>query len=199
MKRGEVMGLGLDKDMLLTAVFSALLFIFACCIIGKLLDTLSNLLVKAMGGWLVTFTFVGIIHHELSHALFAFLTGAKVDSIVLFRLKEKNGNLGEVKFTTRGASLLQALQIVLASAAPVLTGCVSLFLLFTLVHPTLTVWWHQLLAVYLELSIFLHMSLSKQDVRNIFSQFGYLFLILFVLFYLLHINMIESISGLLFN
>lgn len=173
-------------------------FIGSCLLLGKILDAVTVFLVTRCGRWLINVTFLGVFHHELSHALFAVLTGAKINSITLFRISHKDGKLGEVKFTPRGLGVTQAVQVVLTSIAPMITGALSLWGLFGYVIP----WagreygiWASVLLGYLAFSIFMHMSLSGQDIKNIFSKILYLFPILFIVFFLFNVNLPQVLSG----
>ena len=84
-------------------------------------------------------TYIGTVIHELSHATFAFFTGAKVN--------KKSLN----------------------AVAPTLVGTALLYLMFSQVHPLLTEAWHFVLFYYLALSILFHMDLSIADLRNFFA------------------------------
>lgn len=188
----------ISEDLLLSSAFSAIFFILACCVVGKILDSIRNAVFGKMGGLFLWTTFVGVAHHELAHTLLALVTGARVESVVLFRLKAKNGNVGEVVFRPRGKKIFQALQILFTSAAPMLLGCLSLWLAMSLLNPTLSGWKLWAL-IWIEISVFLNMSLSKQDVKNILSKFGWLFIFLFGIFYGFKINLIGSFSDILFK
>ena len=173
-------------------------FIGGCLLLGKILDAITVFLVTRSGRWLINATFLGVFHHELSHALFALLTGAKINSITLFRISHKDGKLGEVKFTPRGLGITQAVQVVLTSIAPMITGVLSLWGLIGYAIP----WagrehgvWVSILLSYLAFSIFMHMSLSGQDIKNIFSKFLYLFPILFIVFFLFNVNLPQAMTG----
>lgn len=173
-------------------------FTGGCLLLGKILDAITVFLVTRSGRWLINATFLGVFHHELSHALFALLTGAKINSITLFRISHKDGKLGEVKFTPRGLGITQAVQVVLASIAPMITGALSLWGLVGFAIP----WagrehgiWASILLSYLAFSIFMHMSLSGQDIKNIFSKFLYLFPILFIVFFLFNVNLPQAMTG----
>ena len=120
---------------------------------------------------------------QLSHLLLAFLTGAKIESVVLFRVKPKNGNIGEVTFKPRGSKWMQALQVVLSSVAPMLLGLWSLWVLVSVLMPKSTGLYLGVYG-YLAFSIFMNMALSKQDIKNIFSKFGWLLLVLFIMFFI---------------
>lgn len=173
-------------------------FTGGCLLLGKILDAITVFLVTRSGRWLINATFLGVFHHELSHALFALLTGAEINSITLFRISHKDGKLGEVKFTPRGLGITQAVQVVLTSIAPMITGVLSLWGLIGYAIP----WagrehgiWASILLSYLAFSIFMHMSLSGQDIKNIFSKFLYLFPILFIVFFLFNVNLPQAMTG----
>lgn len=157
-------------------------FLIACfMVIGRLLSAFRNWVIDKTGSWVIFVTFIGVVHHELAHFLLALLSGAKIQSVVLFRLKPKDGNIGEVKFSPRGWNVAQSMQVVLTSVAPMLIGFINLYILFTVVNPLVTGWWQAVL-FYVEFSIFLNMSLSKQDVKNILTRLGWLLIVLIVLF-----------------
>lgn len=159
----------------------AIIFVFVA--VGFILSGLRNATIEKTGQWLIWLTFVGVIHHELSHLLLAFLTGAKIESVVLFRVKPKNGNIGEVTFRPRGSKWVQALQVVLSSVAPMLLGFWSIWVLTMVLMPN-AVGIHMGVYAYLTFSIFMNMALSKQDIKNIFSKFGWLLLVLFIMFFI---------------
>jgi len=118
------------------------------------------------------FLFVGVVIHELSHALFAFLTGAKVTEVAVFR---PEGNaLGHVCYYTRGPRILAALQNGLSSCAPVVTGLVVSALLTVKVFPVLTAPWQRGAVIYLLVAVVFHMNMSKADLKNYFKGAGVL-------------------------
>lgn len=163
-------------DLALSAL-GAGIFLVACCLFGFILDKVRTFLAKTFGVWVLYITFIGVMIHEMSHALLATLTGAKVVSVTLFQVKSKKGNLGEVKFTPRGNVVFRGIQTGLASVAPMFVGATLLVLGYIYLRPLLEGW--QLgLFWYVMISIFMHMSLSKQDVKNIFSNIFSVFLFL---------------------
>lgn len=125
-------------------------------------------------------TLIGVIHHELAHALFAVITGAKVIQIQLF--PSKDGKLGFVKFQMRGPRVLQALQQTMTSIAPVVCGCISLLVLVWIEQYHCTLWWHYGIAIFLQINLVLHMNMSSQDMKHVFQGLpiclGLLFFIL---------------------
>lgn len=68
-------------------------------------------------------TFIGVIHHELSHILLALLSGAKIADFELF--KPNGRTLGEVKIIPRGPIFLKAIQKSLSGMAPIICGMAS--------------------------------------------------------------------------
>lgn len=63
-------------------------------------------------------TFIGVFHHELSHALLATVTGAKVTKIVFFH--PDGDRLGYVEYVTRGNIIMRSIQQALASITGIL-------------------------------------------------------------------------------
>ena len=122
-------------------------------------------------------TYLGTVIHELSHATFAFLTGAKVNRITLI---PKGTTLGSVEYTPRGNKFFQGLQMSLSAIAPTVVGTALLLWLLLGVHPLLTEVWHYVLFYYVALSILFHMDLSLQDLRNFFAGIGPFLVLSFV-------------------
>ena len=115
-------------------------------------------------------TYLGTVHHELSHALIATLTGAKVLSISLL---PRGTTLGSVKFNLRGNRFTRAMQNTLASAAPVYCGALTLIALTRFALPHCTLLWQTVLWYYLAISVFFHMTLSRRDIANIVQAFPF--------------------------
>ncbi|MCR5283487.1 MAG: M50 family metallopeptidase [Lachnospiraceae bacterium] len=123
-------------------------------------------------------TFMGTVYHELSHALFAFLTGAKVNKISLYHME--NGRLGYVRYTPRGPWILRSVQMSLASCAPVIMGILAeagIALLFA--TKTLPVWGTILLG-YLFISVLLHMDMSPEDLKAYMKGIPIFFVAFFI-------------------
>ena len=123
-------------------------------------------------------TFLGVIFHELSHAAFAFITGAKVTKISLYHMQ--GGRLGYVKYKTRGPVFLRAIQMSLSSVAPVITGLIAEFYIFYFLYtmnfskPVIA------LLIYLFISVLFHMDMSHADLINYFKGIPCCFIILFL-------------------
>ena len=107
-------------------------------------------------------TYPGVVHHELAHALFAWIAGARVERITL---RPAGDTLGSVQFTPRGAALRQSLQLTLSAIAPVVCGTLTLTLLMPRLLPWCQTLWQRALWGYFAVSVFFHMDLSPQDVR----------------------------------
>ena len=163
----------LQSNMFTSAAIDVLICWIAFLLIGKLIEFLSGLIISLlaiplgptaafyMGNYL---TFIGTAHHEFSHALLAVLTGARVTRISLI---PRGMQLGCVEFKTSPNPVLQAVQLVLTSAAPVICGTASLFLMHNHLLAYCREGWQAAVYWYAFISIFIHMSLSSQDIRNI--------------------------------
>lgn len=132
-------------------------------------------------------TCIGTIIHELSHAIMAFATGAKVTEVKLLELS-KNGRLGHVSFKTCGSKMKQSWQLAMTSCAPTLNGILWCYILFKVLFLyRLSAGWTALL-VYLLISIFDHMSMSEADSKNymkgMFIVFPIMTFLMFIAVYL---------------
>ena len=108
-------------------------------------------------------TFPGVIVHELSHAVMATITGAKVTGISFFDLFR--GSLGHVSLVFRGNAFIKSLQKVFSSSAPVLAGCGLSYILFQYMTAMESGWQGYALLGYLLFSIITHASMSAADIR----------------------------------
>ena len=128
-------------------------------------------------------TFIGVIHHELSHMLLAIITGAKVKNFSLFRLS--GSNLGEVNIAQRGPFIIRKIQQSLTAVAPVICGAVSIYLLYVFQLNTLEFGLNtgNIISIIIAMHIGYHMTLSKQDVKVAFGGIIVTTLILFIVCY----------------
>ena len=165
----------LPDNLFVRAAVETLLVIILLFAIGIVINGVSKMigriLATLLGGrtayvFLNYLTWPGTVHHEFSHALLAFITGAKVKRISLIPHGQA---LGQVEYSSRGGRVLQALQMSLSSTAPILCGMVTEALLILRVYPICDVWWKYVLFVYLVVSIFLHMTLSREDLINLWN------------------------------
>lgn len=124
---------------------------------------------KAFGGKVAMFIdsklmFLGVLHHELSHALLVVLTGGKLKKVCLFKLNTKDGRLGYVEYIGRGWKIYQVIQRGLVAIAPILVGTFTLLGLFHYLELSLT---YKDLEFYLVLILISHIAchsaMSKQD------------------------------------
>lgn len=150
---------------------SAIMFIIPCIgfIINLITDRIIRILFKHFGGGFTKLvanylTFVGTVHHELSHAIFAFLTGAKIVKIDLFY--PSGHTLGKVLLNTRGNVLTKSIQLTMSAIAPVVLGCVTEYILIRYVITNSLNGVTSFVIYYFILSILLHMTMSKQDIKN---------------------------------
>ena len=112
-------------------------------------------------------TFLGVVHHEFSHALMVLLQGAKLDGM---RLTQKGDTLGAVFFRPRGNALLRGIQYCLVQIGPIIFGTISITVLCNTVvdnvgaeYVKTWAFWVQILVIQ---QVAYHMQLQKQDVKN---------------------------------
>ncbi len=131
-------------------------------------------------------TFPGVMLHETAHALFAFLTGAKVEEIALFKVED--GSLGHVSISNRGNEFLVMLQNLLTSSAPMFVGSAALYAIFRVLRafPDLSGFGKYVLH-YLMFSFFIHMTMSESDVNHYMKGVPLLMVILYTVFFFLRI------------
>lgn len=123
-------------------------------------------------------TFPGVIHHELSHAILALLTGAEITGMRLYiprwirNRSENPGCLGYVYFATRGIPPLPIIQRLATGFAPALLGTATcVFCSVYVWHEWKTVGWIILkelliwLTAYAILSISHHACPSGPDMK----------------------------------
>ena len=123
------------------------------------------------------FLFAGVVIHELSHALFAFVTGAKITEIALF--KPEGNSLGHVAIQARGDAFMRSLQRSFSACAPVVTGSILLLIAVFRVFPAITTVAQWTVVIYLFISILFHMNMSSADLKCYFKGAGPVLLLLF--------------------
>lgn len=184
---------------------NALVLILIIILIGIVISVLEQLvmtlMLKLFGGDISFFiknrlTFVGVILHEASHALFAILSGAKVMKIVWFTTKNSRV-LGSVSLMTRGPKLLQSLQLSLSAIAPTVVGLLSLYGLrvYYITHSLSIV--KLIVYIYLVVSIFLHMDMSSEDIKVVLKGLPGCFLILTFIMFIFGIDVSSMIRAVL--
>ena len=126
-------------------------------------------------------TLAGTILHELSHALIAFFTGAKVTEISFFdRNKE---SLGHIVYQTKGPFFMQAIQHSLTACAPVIVGLTSFTFISYIFLTTTYGIWVQTFLIYLGISIINHSSMSTTDLKLYFKGIWAVAIPLFIIIF----------------
>lgn len=149
---------------------SAILFVILALIgylIGQIKKYITLGLDKIIGTKLTLFiinrlTFIGTIHHELAHALFAMLSGAKVTKIRLIEFR--GGRLGSVEYIPRGNIITKSIQHTFSAYAPVVCGFITEVIMLITFNNTNNIW-IIILKMYIMFSVFVHMTMSKQDIK----------------------------------
>ena len=139
-----------------SVIVKGIRFVIAIVVGGEFEFVLSNYIL-----------FPGTMIHELSHALFAFVTGAKITEIALF--EPDGGSLGHVSFYARGNALFRGLQNSLSACAPVVVGLTLCYFAITRFFPTFSALWHWILGIYLLVAMVFHMNMSMPDLKLYFK------------------------------
>ena len=178
----------LSGNLALFSLVISILIFLSVIIIGFVINSIERgiimLLCMFVGSRLSHFsvvylTFPGTVFHELSHALLGILTGAKVTEIV-FVEPPSTGRLGHVSFIVRGSPIQKAFQYSLISSAPVLLGCLMLYLLY-IAMGMFSYSSIKIVIIYVATSILCHMSMSPQDIRNYLKGFFLTFPLIYVI------------------
>ncbi len=183
--------------MLITAVIlTALLPILG--LVAEYFNRLLKFLIKKLLGAKFTnifcnyITFPGTVHHELSHALLAFVTGAKIEKISLF--KPDGDSLGFVEYRNRGSFVISAIQDSMSAIAPILCGaatsCAIIYALFNCSLPIPVV----IILVYLLVSIILHMRMSPADIKVMWKGIPVIFLIALLVVWLTKFDILALVN-----
>ncbi len=182
----------LPENIFLRSLILTIAVLVALLIVGLLISWASDritIFIARFTGSRIAFgirnylTYIGTVHHELSHALLALISGAKVEEI---HLMPKGEALGYVNLTPRGPKFLQGFQLSLSAIAPMLCGLATLSGLSVL-YGYVSGGWRGLI-LYLALSIFFHMNLSPADIKNFVKGLLPTTLLLYLLILLLQIT-----------
>ena len=170
--------------------------------LGYLEKVIGNFIAKHMGVKSALFimnklTFIGVVHHELSHALFAFISGAKIREINLF--KPQGNSLGSVQIVPRGNKILKSIQLTLTAIAPVITGLISMCTIayFVSINIEIMLVWQIILIAYLFISIFFHSTMSTADLKCAIKGLPICACILLVIVAITDFSLIKFIGGLI--
>lgn len=167
-------------------LFTALLITVVLPAFGMIMGLIRKLVYKLVAKISPKFAFVlinyltfpGVMHHELSHALVGWITGAKIHRINLF--KPSGMSLGSVEISYKGPWILRSLQSCFSSAAPVFCGVVTFFLVISFAIPNVTAMPVLILIYYLLFSLLMHMTMSMQDLKCYTKGCTGLYLIVFI-------------------
>ena len=138
---------------------------------GKIIDLFEQLQYQIFGkmfgnkiaGFIINrITFIGTMTHELAHALFAKIFGAKVAKIHLIDFFGGD-TLGHVDIAPRGGIIKRNLQSFYSSCAPVFVNCFLIILILFYWTQVDNLYIH-ILFVYLIISLLNHASMSTTDL-----------------------------------
>lgn len=131
-------------------------------------------------------TFPGTFVHEMSHLIFAVISGAEVHEICMF--ENDNGRLGHISYQVRGPWFMQAVQHSLTAVAPTVVciglGCFLLNYIFTAklsLGMNIGLW-------YLVISLIDHSTMSDADLDHYFRGVWIFVVPLFLFFFILGFN-----------
>ena len=141
-------------------------------------------------------TVPGVVHHELSHAALAVITGAHITEFRPFWLDRSNGSLGHVNFVARGPLAVRCLQYTLISTAPVLLGSSTVLFATISIRTSLTPAM-QFFLYYMAFSVFIHASMSVADVKGMLRGIWVLYVISTVFCIFLNLDLIQIANSIL--
>ena len=191
---------------MLHAAISTLLIIFAVPVVGLIVKAFNkalwNILARRIGSaatYVVMnyLTFVGVVHHEIAHGVYALLTGAKVTEFAPFKpQKSEDGgmSLGHVNYIPRGPWFLRSIQNYLSSMAPTIQGVVSLYFmrfLWALEMPFIL----RAVLAYFGISILVHMDMSPADVKIMAKGLPVCMCLIFVVCWIFKVDLLGLMGG----
>ena len=168
----------------------AVLIPFLVIVIGYFINLIGEAFAAIMGmitapvvaqGIVNYVMFPGVMIHELAHAFFAVITGAKITEVALFKVED--GALGHVNFKNRGNVIVVALQNIFISSAPMFVGAavvVGCGILLSVLPAGYI--WLKIIIWYLMISMFFHMTMSPADISVYIKGVPLFIVILFVVF-----------------
>lgn len=188
-------------ETIISALVTTLVVVSAVPVIGYTIDkivmVIIKLLNKLLGSRITEFivnklTFIGTVHHELSHALLAILTGAKV--IKVNAVKHEGDSLGSVSLVTRGPALLKSIQLSLTAVAPIICGAATSYILYIVLKTIEMEVYFKVLITYSLLSIIIHMRMSKADLKNYIKGCWLISFILMVMLIVLKVDIFDIVN-----
>ena len=144
-------------------------------------------------------TVPGVIHHELSHAALAVITGAHITEFRPFWPNRNNGSLGHVNFTAQGPLLTRCIQYTFISTAPVLLGTVSTVLLFLFSQRAALPLHTVIIIFYITFSIIIHASMSLADVKVMLRGIWVLYLASSIICLYARIDLVQILSSFMYS
>lgn len=188
-----------DKIHDIPVVYCALIAVllpFAIIALGFAIQMIGEAIAMLLGivadpwlayGLINYLTIPGVVLHELSHAFFAYVTGAKVIEVAPFK-KDEN-SLGHVYFRNKGNALLVSLQNIFISCAPMLIGGIVVYgcycAMFVLPAKLL---WLKIIIAYIGISMFFHMTMSFADIKVFVKGIPIFMCIVFILAVILRLT-----------
>lgn len=137
--------------------------------------------------------FIGVIIHELSHALFVTIFGGKVTKIVGFTL-HGGSELGHIEYINRGPLILRALQNMFGGIAPIIVGTILLVILYNILkNRNIKSVAIKIIIYYLMLNIVVNMRLSSVDMINALTGVPILAVILLIIYMFVNIDITKEI------
>ena len=191
-------------ERLLQALISTGIIVLIVPVVGLLIEFITEeitiALAKGIGISPALFvmnilTFIGTIHHELSHALYALITGAKVTKVEVF--KPDGNRLGKVEFIPRGNWMTKSIQLTMSAVAPTVQGFITEVLLVRLFMSLSGPLWLKIVLGYVMFSIFIHMTMSSADVKAALKGLPFVALLIFVICAIAGVDLLGFFSGLL--
>lgn len=186
---------------MMQALINTIIIILMIPLIGIIINWITDNIIRFIYrhfGRLVTLfianylTFIGTVHHELAHAIFAFCTGAKIIKIDLFY--PAGHTLGKVIFKPRGNVITKSIQLTMSAIAPVILGCITEYFLISYITANSLSGIASFVIYYLIISILLHMTMSKQDIENALKGLPICTIIIYVIVYATKFNIFAIIN-----
>ena len=178
---------------LIIPVWGLLIYLINTALYRILSKITSEKTAMIIANWL---TVPGVVHHELSHAALAVITGAHITEFRPFWLDRSNVSLGHVNFVARGPLAVRCLQYTLISTAPVLLGSSTVLFATISIRTSLTPAM-QFFLYYMAFSVFIHASMSFADVKVMLRGIWVLYVISTVFCIFLNLDLIQIANSIL--
>jgi hypothetical protein len=126
-------------------------------------------------------TFPGTFVHEMSHLIFAVITGAEVNEVCMF--ENDGGRLGHISYRTRGPWFMEAVQHSLTAVAPTVVGFALGYVLLKYIFAGAHSVWAYIGLWYLVISLIDHSTMSDSDLEHYFQGVWIFILPVFLVFF----------------